>query len=382
MRIRLAQKDLLHASDVVAKIVSRSQGPMPALNNVLVDANAGTVRFEGTDMETHVAVNVPGTIETPGSTTVDAVRLNQIVKVLPGGADITLEAKDGKALLTCDKNEFKLLTLPAEDFKEWAKQPALTRFRLDQKALRDVLKATAFAIATSKEARRVLFGVYVELKDNTLRLTATDGKKLARVSRAINEVEGNGTRALILPSKPTNELSSLLGDQGTVDIEMGESQFAFTFGDVTLRTQAIDGKYPDCDAVIPKEFAGEVVFDRDRFLAAIRRAAIVATDPNRSVVLKFDGNECEFMATAYDIGSFSGKLPVTYSGEPIRVAFNCEYMTESLNCYSHPEIRMHLKNNSAPVIFKSDKEPERLALLMPIKLAAVPMAGVGEEPEE
>ncbi|MDX2175233.1 MAG: DNA polymerase III subunit beta [Candidatus Sumerlaeia bacterium] len=381
MRLRLPLKDLQAATAVVAAVATKANTPMPALGNILFIAEKGVVRLEGTDIETQVVATVPGVIEEEGRTTIEAGRLSQLVKLFPAGSDVLLEAKGSKAQITCETNEYKLLTMPVEDFPDWMREPATTRLRIEQKVLRNMLAAVDYAVASGKDGRRVLFGIHVELRDNQLRMTATDGKKLARISVSVGEVDGAGTASITLPIKPAGELRRVLGDSGPIDIELSARQISFTMDNITIRTQAIDGKYPDCDAVIPKEFAFEAGFDRDRILSAVRRAGIVANDSNRSIILQFEPGNCVFKSMAYDVGSFSGKAPIEYTGDQIRVGFNCDYLTETLGCFPDPNLKVHLKNSNAPVIFRSAKEPDRLALLMPIKLSSV-ATEVGEAADE
>lgn len=380
MRVRLPLKEFQLAANTVCS-VARAATPMPVLLNVLLVAEKGLVRMESTDIETLVVATVPGTIEAEGRTTIEAARLLSLAKLLPSGAEVSISADAGKATIVCENNEYKLQTLPADDFPEWANEKRATKFRMEQRKLRDMLAVTEYAIATGREARRILFGIYVEVFDNTLRLTATDGKKLSRVHTSLAEVEGTQPVAIILPSKPAAELRKALGDEGPVEIEMSARQISFKVGNLTFYTQGIEGKYPDCDVVIPKDFPHEVLLDRDRFISAVKRAGVVANDMNRSIVLKLESNVCEFSAMAFDIGSFAGRMPIEYNGEPLRLAFNCEYLVETLGGFTDVQVRMLVKSSNAPTIFKTAKDMDRLALLMPIKLTSVPMAGA-ENPDE
>lgn len=382
MRLRLPQKDFQHAATVVSALVGRAATPMPVLNNILIRAEKGVVSLEGTDIESQIVATIPGAIEREGRTTVEAARVASIVKLLPAGADVMIDASEGRAILSCDGNEYRLNTLPVEDFPEWTREEPATTIRLEQKALRYMLGAAQYAIASGKDGRRVLFGIQVRVRDNVLQFTATDGKKLSRVWRTLGEVEGKPDAELILPAKPAAELHKSLSDEGPVDIQFAPRQVFFRAGGIVLRTQSIDGKYPDCDAVIPKEFPLEVRFDRDRFLSAVRRAGVVASDLNRSILLKISQDVCEFQSMAHDIGSFNGRMAVAYSGEPVRVAFNCEYLLETMSGFADAEVRMLLRNSTSPVVFKTEKESERLSLLMPIKLTSVPSTEEAAEEEE
>lgn len=384
MRLRLPQREFLDAVSVVAPLAIKTATPMPLLNYVLITAEKGLIRLEATDLESHALVTIPGTIEQEGRITIEADRLAAIVKLFPAGSEVSIETQDGKATIRCESNEYNLLTLPSEDFPNWATENPTVRFRIEQRVLRDIIAAVEYATASGKEGRRVLFGVFTEVGDNTLTMTATDGKKLSRMSQNLSEVEGSGAISMIIPRKPLNELRRMLGDQGPVDVALSQRQIHFTVDNKIYRTQAIDGKYPDCNAVVPKDkdLTMHAVLDRDRFVQAVRRAGVVANDMNRSIRLSLAQDQCEFMSMAYDVGSFSGKMPVKYTAEPIQVAFNYEFLVETVSNFAHSEITMMMKSNNAPVIFRTDKEPNRLSLLMPIKLTSVPTPGQEAMEEE
>ncbi len=385
MQLQIAQKELEAAAVVVSTLVDRTAGPLPVLSNLLIEATEKGVQFRGSDMESLVTVNVDADVRTPGRTTIPADVFRDIVKVLPPNAQVALEETDGRVLISSEKNEYKLMTLPADDFPEWPATEAQTRFQISQKVLKTLIDGTSYALP-NKDHRRVLLGVYFELTDHNLRLTATDGKKLARISTAIAEVEGKGDGAIIVPRKLLENVARNLSSEGPVEIELSTTgsarQIAFRFANVYYRGNGIDGKYPDCDNVIPKEFPNEIPLNRDVFLQAARRAGITTEDKNKSITLKFENNACGFSSMAHDLGAFSGRIGLDYSGPTIEVAFNYQFLIETLSRFASAELTLRIKNSNAPVVFVTKEEENRLALLMPIKVSDARASASAEEDED
>ncbi|MEO8377182.1 MAG: DNA polymerase III subunit beta, partial [Candidatus Sumerlaeota bacterium] len=303
-----------------------------------------------------------------GRTTVPGETFSQIVSLLPPMAEVSVEELHDRVTVTCDSNEYKLMTSPAEDFPDLTGEPGETKFQMAQKALKNMIDAVVYALPT-RDHRKVLLGVFLELRDNKLRMTSTDGKKLARVTVSIPEVEGHSSGSLVVPRKLLENLSKTLSNEGPVEIELSPRQIVARFGNVIYRCNAIEGKYPDCDAVIPKDFPQMIPLNRDQFTQATRRAGVVTDDKNKSIVLKFDGNECKFTSTAHDVGSFNGKMSLDYTGPQIEIAFNYQFLIETLSHFDTPEVRMFVKSATAPVVFRGKEDEDRIALLMPIKLA-------------
>lgn len=379
MHITLAQKDLEQAAMVVSNLADKAASTMPVLSNLLIEATDKGVQFRGTDMETVVHVNVNATVIRPGLTTVPADTFKELVRLMPANSEVSIEESGRKILIACETNEYKLMTLPAEDFPAWESAPHECRFQIGQKTLKALIEATTYALPM-KDHRRVLLGVHFEVFDNTLRLTSTDGKKLARMSTNLPELEGAST-SITIPRKLLDNLTRFLGSEGPVDVELSPRQAVFRFANVTYRGNGIDGKYPDCDMVIPKEFPTELMLNRDVFLQATRRAGVVTDEKNKSIILKFANNACEFSSMAHDLGTFSGKIGLDYTAEPVELAFNFQYLIETLGRFTTPEVRMFIKNSKSPVVFRNREEETRLALLMPIKLSDVRPAAMPDDEE-
>ncbi|MBI1292302.1 DNA polymerase III subunit beta [bacterium] len=382
MHILIPQKDLETAATVVSNLVDRTAGPQLILGNVLIDAGEQGIQLRGTDNESFVVVKLSGTVRKPGRTTVPADTFREIVRLMPPQGEVSIAEAGQKVTLSCESSEYKLMTIPAEDFPEWQMEQGSTRFQIAQKTLRYLIDSTLYALP-GKDHRRVLLGVYFELGENRLRLTSTDGKKLARVHTDIPEIEGVSSARIIVPRKLLENLYKSLGNEGPVEVELSGQQIAFRFGNVYFRGNGIEGKYPDCDAVIPKDFPYEILLNRDVFQTAARRAGITTEEKNKSIILRFADNACHFTSMAHDLGAFNGRISMDYTGPELELAFNFQFLIETLSRFSKPDVKLFIKSSTAPVVMKAKDEDDRLCLLMPIKLAdARPAAPGGEGDDE
>jgi DNA polymerase-3 subunit beta len=129
--------------------------------------------------------------------------------------------------------------------------------------------------------------------------------------------------------------------------------------------------------VIPGEFVYNITMNRDAYIAAIKRAAIISETQNNSIVFHFTPGEVELSAMTFDLGSFQGSVPAEYGGEDLEVAFNFKYLLEVLHVIETESFTMHIKEPNQPIIFHEVGKAETLYLVMPIKLA-----GMEKGPEE
>lgn len=380
MHIHVPQKDLEIAASAVANLAERSTASNPVLSNALIEATGKGVQFRAADNESMVSVNVEARVEKEGATTIPAETFREIVKNLPPQGEVALEDVGGKVIIRCESNEFNLMTVPADEFPQWQTQAGESKFQVSQKVLRSLIDGTIYALPL-KDHRRVLLGIYMELFDNEFRLTATDGKKLSRIFTEVPEIEGKSETSLILPRKLADNILKQLGSEGPVEIELSANQVALRFANITYRGMGIDGKYPDCNQVIPKEFPIVLALNRDVFLQAVRRASITSDVSTHSIRLQFEDNRIEFQSEHKSLGTFSGSIPVEYAGERIELAFNYQFLLETLSKFPNPDLRMFVKTQRSPVVFRNADDERRLALLMPIKLNEAPRAQYPAESE-
>ncbi|MCX7001465.1 MAG: DNA polymerase III subunit beta [Candidatus Sumerlaeota bacterium] len=378
--------ELLYATRVVSSLVL-PQSSLPILGNIMISASGDEVTFVGSDMDSSVRCKIKASVKEEGETTVPAGPFSELVKELPK-ADVLFElTKDGLVHIEAGKNDYDLQTMPATDFPAWSDFEPLTSFELSQKNLRRMIEKTLFAIPT-RDPRKVLIGAYLTvdliipdfldskgLEDPAhIRLVSTDGKKLGYIDMLAGRCKGESAIGTIIPQKVMAELAKVLTGEGLVDIHLGESKISFTLGDTQFITNKIDGDFPNYEMVIPKEFDHVVGLNKEAFIKAAKRAAIMTESLNNAISFHFKPGEMELEALTFDLGSYKGSIfkpDVEYEGEPFKLSFNYKYLLEALLVMETERITLHMKTPSQPIIFHEDGHSETLFLVMPIKMSQV-----------
>lgn len=223
---------------------------------------------------------------------------------------------------------YKIHGLAADEF------PPLTKFKEDKKVtvtqekLKGMLKKTSFAISTD-EARYVLNGIFISLKDHKMTIVATDGRRLALVDEEV-DISEKSQGEFIIPSKAVNELNRLLQDKGDVTIKYADNQAEFTLQDekgftVVIITKLIEGNYPNYRQVIPAETKERISLPREEFLHALKRAEIMTSEKANSVKLTFGKHNLAITANSPEVGEARESIAVNYQGKEIAIAFNPKY---------------------------------------------------------
>lgn len=260
MRFSIERATLLHVLTGVAKVVE-ARNTIPILSNVVLTIKEGQLHIRATDLDIEVSASVPLLDAQEGALTVAAKLLTDIVK--KSGTEVTLEAKDGTLTVKSGRSNFKLPTLPVEDFPTLQTGTFDTEFDVDLSA---IVSPVAFALS-NEETRYYLCGVYLHNVDGQLVAVATDGHRLARQEgKTAPEFEG-----IILPSKLVGMLP-----KGTVKFAVSANKVRITTPGMVIISKLIDGTFPQYERVIPRNNDKMMSVNRDALLQAAERVSVVS----------------------------------------------------------------------------------------------------------
>ncbi len=255
MKVTVERSELLRSLSHVHRVVER-RNTIPILANVLMRAERSKLAFKATDLDLEVVETVTAEVNPAGVTTVPAHMFYEIVRKLPDGAQIMLEAAGDRAVMSirAGRSRFTLQTLPESDFPDLTAGDMTHRFTIGAVALKRMIDKTQFAIST-EETRYYLNGIYLHTagtgKAMVLRAVATDGHRLAQFDLEA-PAGAEGMPGVIVPRKTVGEIQRLIdGVEGEVQVELSASKIRFTHGPVVLTSKLIDGTFPDYGRVIP-----------------------------------------------------------------------------------------------------------------------------------
>lgn len=372
MKLTIERAALLRSLNHVQSVVER-RNTIPILSNVQMDASGGKLRLTATDMDLAVVESVPATVAADGSTTAPAHTLYDIVRKLPEGAQVEMDASgEGDQLsLRAGRSRFTLQTLPTGDFPQMTSGDLPHRFKLPASELRSLIDRTRFAIST-EETRYYLNGIYLHMakKDNIemLRAVATDGHRLARVELPLPKGAA-GIPGVIVPRKTINELRKLIEETGEdVEIALSDAKVRFAFDDVELISKLIDGTFPDYDRVIPTANDKALEVDCGDFAAAVDRVATISTEKSRAVKLRVENGVVTLTASSPESGTATEEIEVSYKQEPIEIGFNARYLLDIAQQIEGETAQFSMADAASPTVIRDTDDPSALYVLMPMRV--------------
>jgi DNA polymerase-3 subunit beta len=364
MKLTFQQKDLQAATQVIQNIVNPTTS-LNILRNVLVESGDNAATFLASDMEAYARVTVSADVDKGGTTTLPARTLSEMVRELPD-SPVELNVKGTKASIHCDRLDYQLATMPPDDFPEWPEFEAKTTLTLSQSDLREALEKVICAIP-ARDPRKVLLGVYFDLREDGLRLVSTDGKKLVLVKLSPEEIDGAKEASLIVPSKIVYEIARQMDEAGTVKVQFGDRQVAFETDKVFYASNVIEGEFPRYEMVIPKEFEHTATISRDKLLAGLRQAAIVQDKNEYGVTLIFKKKELMIASRGQELGTFEGHVEAEFDADDYEIIFNYAFLLDLLKACGGQQIALQMNAPSTPAIIQTDEDKESVFLLMPIR---------------
>ncbi|MGN0864864.1 MAG: DNA polymerase III subunit beta [Akkermansia sp.] len=361
MKFSLAKQVLLDGLNKVAGVVS-TRPSMPILSNVWLEAKEGTLRLKTTNMELIIATQVPCMVEKAGAITLPAKKLQSIIRELRDG-EVTVEVSGTVATIRCNRAQFKLNGLSADEFPGTPVFKESREFRVPQAMLNKGFRYTEFAIANDG-MRYVLNGIYTSFRDGKLTLVATDGRRLALFE---NELEFPESLAvdIDIPSRAVAELHRLLGDAGEVQIRITTNQAAFDFGDTLLVTKLIDGNYPNYRQVIPSRYNERITLSAQELNETVRRVSLLSAEKSNTVSFHFVPGMMKVQSSA-NMGEACEEVPIDYDGRELPIAFNADYVLAPLKAVGEGEVYLDLIDSSSPGVMRV--ADEFLYVLMPMHL--------------
>jgi DNA polymerase-3 subunit beta len=372
MKVTVERAQLLKSLGHVHRVVER-RNTIPILANVLIRAEKAALNLKATDLDLEVIESIAAEVAPGGSTTVPAHMFYDIVRKLPEGSQVVLEASGDRAQMAirAGRSRFTLQTLPESDFPDLAAGDMTHKFTLSSADLKRLVDKTQFAIST-EETRYYLNGIYLHTagsgKSATLRAVATDGHRLAQAELAV-PAGAAGMPGIIVPRKTVSEIQRLIEDsEAEVGVEISSAKIRFTIGDVVLTSKLIDGTFPDYARVIPSGNDKELVVDKKDFEAAVDRVSTVSSERGRAVKLSLAGGKLTLSVTNPDSGSATEELEVEYDADPIDIGFNSRYLLDIAAQIDGEVAVLRLADPGSPTLIQ-DKDPKgALYVLMPMRV--------------
>ena len=352
-----------------------SVNTLPILDNFLFEIHKDELIASASDLETTMSTHIKlDKVEKEGNVAIPARLLLDTLKTFADQPlTFTVDDKTHSVEIASDNGKYKLAGASAEEFPKVPEIEAPSSIELDADSLYCAIEKTLFA-SGNDELRPVMSGILMELSTDDITFVATDAHKLVRYRRL--DIKADKSASFIVPKKPMNLLRAILPEtESKVKIEYNENNALFSLDGISLTCRLIEGKYPDYNAVIPKENPNVLTIGTKELLNSIKRVSIFANQTTHQVKLKIKGSELNISAEDPDFANeATERLTCQYDGDDIEIGFNSRFLAEMLSNIDSENIYLKMSEpNRAGILVpvdSGDDQEDVLMLVMPVMLNA------------
>ena len=355
MKFIVSSSNLLKNVNLISGVIN-TNNTLPILDNFLFELDGNQLKITGSDLETTISTTLEVESTDSSKIAIPSKILADTLKTFPEQPLTFIQKEENLMEIVSEQGNYQIALEAAEEYPQTPDIQDANVTQLKAGVLSEAISKTIFATGND-ELRPVMTGVFFQAGTDNFRFVATDAHRLVKYTRTDlnSEVEAE----YIMPKKPLNLLRNILsGSNDDVNVEYNETNTRFTFQNIILTCRLIDGKYPNYEAVIPKENPNVLTINRNLFLTSLRRVAIFS----------INAEDVDFSSKAEE------RLPCDYNGSDMQIGFNSKFLIEILNNLESDDITLEMSEPSRagiirPVDGLEDGE-DILMLVMPVMLNA------------
>jgi DNA polymerase-3 subunit beta len=374
MKISVSQQQLAHGLSVVSRAVA-PRTSLPVLSNVLVATDEGRLRISATNLELGITCWIGAQIGEEGSITVPARTFSDLVNTLPNDTvQLAVNTRNQTINVRCGGSNTDIKGIDAQEFPPIPVPDLEDGVEMKVSEIKEMIQQVAFA-ASSDDARPVLQGVMVTVKEGEITLAATDGFRISVRKAALAAPVRSAVNAII-PARAMSELARIASDGEetvTMVIPQGRGQVIFHLKDAELVSQLIDGNFPDYRAIVPRSFKTHTIISTVSLLKACKQAEIIARESNNIIRMNIEPRadapgEVVISAQSESTGSSEVKVDSNIEGPGLVIAFNVRFLREVLDVIKTPNVGLDTNANNTPAMLRSLGDENFMHVIMPMHL--------------
>ena len=371
MEISVSKNDLLKELTATQGVVERKT-TIPILSNFLFEASGEKLAITATDLDLSLRTSCAAKVKKEGSCTVPARKLYDYVKLL-GDGEISIKLLENHWVqIRSGRSNTKMVGMARANFPALPAFPA-DAIQLPAQVLRQLIAKTIFSIS-NEESRYTLNGALMVLKPESLTMVATDGHRLAHIEHNTTKLPVNGEMRVLVPKKAMAELTTLLAnsDAQTVEFAKDESTLFFRIGGRLLTSRQLTGQFPNYEAVLPRDNNKSVTVHCDELSSAIQRVAQFADERSNAIRMRVEKNELKVSSSNTETGESEDSIETAYTGDPMMIGFNSQYLLEFLKVVGAGDVRFEFKDAQTAGQLRpdeaSDSEYRYRYIVMPMRI--------------
>lgn len=377
MKITVNSTNLSKALTKVNRIVP-SRTTLPILSNILLSTESQRLRIAATNLELGITEFIPVNVEDPGSITLPAKTLVDLVNTLPADTDLFIKvaARSQTAEIKCGRIKSNIKGMNAQEFPAIPSSVNLAKTLIvPAEDFKTAIKMTVFA-TSDDQVQVVLTGVNMIVEGRKIEMQASDGFCASIATLNLPSECSKDIYALV-PAKALNEVSKIIQATGAANVLIelidNEKQMLFEMESVSIVTQLIEGFFPKIQSIVPQKHTTRALVTREDLINAVKSVAIIARHDSDSLNLDFRlgkdnaPGSLVIKSVAAETGDSTATVDTVVEKNPITISVNAKYLLNMLTQTSDSNVvAIEMTKSTSPIIIRFTENENYLGLIMPM----------------
>jgi len=375
LSINVSKEDFLPALNSLQSITGK-KGTMAILANVLIHTQENFIELIATDLEVGIKKNVAAEILSPGSLTLPAKILYEIVRE-SGSENIKIEEKDKNwARIKAGSSMYNLAGTSSEDYPKFPEYNEDSLVSLPCEIIKELIDKTIFSAAQERESNYTLTGILVEKEKkeegkSVLRMVSSDGHRLSIMEKDLDKESDNIIieKNTLIPRKGVSEIKKVCEGQKKFSMGADKKQLIVKTKNSLMIVRLMNGEFPDYTSIVNVIEKNNVIeIDRSNFLESLKRTNLFTEDTFNAIQLSVDDNKLILSSQNMDFGNAKDEMAINYSGEPLDLGFNCRYFIDTLQVMRSGTIKAYVNSDQSPCLIEGEDDQGFVSIIMPMKI--------------
>ncbi len=375
LSINVSKEDFLPALNSLQSITGK-KGTMAILANVLIHTQENFIELIATDLEVGIKKNVAAEILSPGSLTLPAKILYEIVRE-SGSENIKIEEKDKNwARIKAGSSMYNLAGTSSEDYPKFPEYNEESLVSLPCEIIKELIDKTIFSAAQERESNYTLTGILIEKETkeegkSILRMVSSDGHRLSIMEKDLDKESDNIIieKNTLIPRKGVSEIKKVCEGQKIFSMGADKKQLIVKTKNSLMIVRLMNGEFPDYTSIVNVIEKNNVIeIDRSNFLESLKRTNLFTEDTFNAIQLSVDDNKLILSSQNMDFGNAKDEMAINYSGEPLDLGFNCRYFIDTLQVMRSGTIKAYVNSDQSPCLIEGENDQGFVSIIMPMKI--------------
>ena len=375
LAINVSKEDFLPALNSLQSITGK-KGTMAILANILIQTQENFIELISTDLEVAIKKNVAAEILSPGSLTLPAKILYEIVRE-SGSDNIKIEEKDKNwARIKAGSSMYNLAGTSSEEYPKFPEYNEESLISLPCEIIRELIDKTIFSAAQERESNYTLTGILLE-KEKTeegtsfLKMVSSDGHRLSIMEKELDKESENISieKNTLIPRKGVSEIKKVCEGQKNFSLGADKKQLVIQTKNSLMIVRLMNGEFPDYKSIVNVIEKDNVIeIDRSKFLESLKRTNLFSEDTFNAIQLTVEDQKLILSSQNMDFGNAKDEMSINYTGDPLDLGFNCRYFIDTLQVMRSENIKAYVNSDQSPCLIEGDDDLGFISIIMPMKI--------------